>query len=582
MPKPIIISAKIVNCTDNNILVIKAYNQAISEWGAEYKTVATSAHLNSEEKNVKGCWAMLKREIGLINGTKTWDLPEIAITIEGIARTYYDEFKIDLERELDRAILSGSGKKPDNVSHEDKLKNSQAISKMKAAKEINDHDYLIYILILRMVAVALSDEFKDVDPEFEKLQIKGFMKLLKNFVDNLVKNPAIFVTKNFILTDYISTFGFILRHVMVPKWIIPLNVLIEQNKFMVAPKLILSDINLALDVVDLALQSYQSIIMSEIYYLLFSSNTDYLRGIKLIKTTDQLHSDSGKKTLSDFLDLLLQKINGYKFPTKASEAKNGLVENIDTQMTVLNDKTIEKFEQKNATMDDRCKRLEKDKQAKNTIIVKLNKILAHYSGSDESKNILQRYIAELKALFDIHEKLFLIKEAVKTFIEITATGGWFPILLGIVRPHTLAKAIKNFIGFCQPIEKRCQELICRIADPVVQQALIQLPAMELTVLENNAQKLIIIQTKEIQDKVRREFRFNEIALFKLQEDFEQQGLLMKDEIFVTAVSTNCLQVGNSVGALIDYTERRSRVNTQSQPASITTMDKVVLANLVPK
>lgn len=574
MPKPIIMSARIVNCIDNNDLVIKAYNQAITEWGAEYKSVSNCSHLNSgEEKNVKGCWAMLKREIGVNKGTKTWDLPEIEVTIEGIARTYYQEFKLDLGRELSRAILSSSGKVLDKVNHSEQIKNTQAISKMKAAREINDHNYLIYLLILRIVAVALSDEFKDVDPKLEEMQIKGFMKLLKNFIDNLVRNPVIFVTKNIIMSDNISTFGFVLRHVMIPKWLVPLNILIEQNKFMVAPKLILRDITLSLDISDVALQSYQALIMSEIYYVLFANYIDSIREIKLIKSTDQLHPNSIEETVAEFLDLLFQKINAYKFPIECVEVKDDPAKNTDVQLQSMKDKT----------MDGRRKRLEKEKEVRTIVIIKLKKILSHYSGSDGSKNILQRYIEELKALFDIHEKLFLLKEAVETFIDITAIGGWFPILLGIVQPHTLAKAIKNFIGFCQPIEKRCQELICKIPDPIVQKGLIQLPAMELSSLENNAQKLIIIQAKEIQGKVRREFRFKEIALFKLQEHFEQQGLLKKDEIFVTSAGGNsCLDTGTSVQALIKYTEIRSRANAQAQKISETSMTNVNVATLAPK
>lgn len=579
MPKSTIIRARVVDCNEKTLAVLKAYDKAIAEWGAEYKSAANSSNLTSgEEKNVKGGWATLKRGLGIKEGTKTCDLVEIEVTIEGTVETYYKEFELDLINELDKAILSSLGKKPENITSSERLKNSEEISKMEAGNIIRNHNYLIYLLILRIVAVALSDEFQAVDRKIEELEIKGFMKLLKNFINNLVSNPSIFVTSNLFVEDYVSTFGIFLGRKIVTRWLIPLNILIEHSKFKTAPRTLLSEVGKSLGVVEVALQTYETIVINEIYYIL--SSTKWFGGTKLIRSGDQLYAKVSK-TLIDFLDLTLQKIESYATSLETEQKdtiKTNLNECVSSKKTPVSIQSRRRFE----SIDDHEQRLKQDRLLKEIIIVKLQKILVHYKGPDKLKNNLQRYIEELRSLFDLHDKLILIKEAVAKFIEITKSGGWFPILLGIVQPRVLNKAIQNFSTFCEPVEARCGDLIENISDSIVIRGMIRVPTMELETLRTRAKELDILQTRKAQTKVKNELRFEAAALFNLHHHFKSQGLLTDDELFIAEPSIPSLGMGNSVQALIQYTARRSEVKATVPQNTATVVPQVCTVTAVPK
>jgi hypothetical protein len=491
------VDERIIDSNDYTDIVIAAYHEALKKSGFDLTAEATSLEIKSkltiaEKVLIPGLKSKLLRFANYHEATFT--LTGMELNLLEWPCELYASLKNKLIEELSSATLMQSH--PNGLS--DLTLRHQYItdtSKYFVNKKIDNHYILICEILCRIAIVALSSNFME-QKVLEEVHEDKYVVLLKNFIDqlflNITDSAKLFTSQNmfasFLSHSGVSTFATFLKTVMAEQWAQAINSMIYSQITNEQPKLMFDAASGCVKAIRTTLRGYMLVLLHE-----FS--------LKILKDVKPLITDP-------------MNIDPAVIDVNLESAMKVLVSKLDPDVSTA--MMVNKEENKITWLE----------QSYNAIVNVFKSAISKKSTKEQAG--LLEILEQVKAHFDTDIQLMLINDAVGQFTYMCSLGGWIPILLGVIRPEELAKAIIVFIGKYKQLPK-----IGKVSNQDIQLALLRLPNTEFIKLELAANKIGHLSDRHIMVTIRNRFSGHLGMLKEVQTKMVDYRLLSNDQPLIS-------------------------------------------------
>ncbi|MCL5261594.1 MAG: hypothetical protein M1561_08035 [Gammaproteobacteria bacterium] len=454
MPITVIVSEKIVFASVINRRVLQLYQDAVNASGL-------IAILNDREREAKrgvieaapiqevpGAWASIKRSLGFTENTATQKLPMIMVNLDPIPYQLLVAYRHQLYLHMEMVI--------NETQDLNTVASSGDFSCLMVAPEIKDQHVLIGVLLERIVTIALCNEFmtdRNVIADGDNM-----IRLMTTFVESLLKNANDLLVKRPLLrSDSLSSFGMFLYSGGHNIWVGWINSVVEQTKLIHAPNIYLSASLKALADLEKTISGYLLSFFDQLYYILY--------GRTFIEKREQLNVDMVQHSLMRLINIMRSKPeiaaalaaenddkDSDNFPA-LPEPGTLLRPCLASASSSASGAAIQAFGDRKASGKDEDKKevticTFTFPEILVNLIYSLRAICTAYKGREGIERKLRQLdcvLTHLNKIIELAERLVLIETVIREFDNIITIGGWFPIILGMIRIDSLGEVIKKFV-----------------------------------------------------------------------------------------------------------------------------------------